>query len=153
MTREDVRKLLRRWGKIADEIETVEDQIKTICDEIDTVDNLHAQGLDGLPHGTDVGRPTERTAVAKITLAERYQDRLAELNRKLEDLDRFRERIEDALLFTMPDDEYVIRLKYIDGLTFEQIADKMEVTAERVKQRERRGVEIVKEHMEEAWKF
>lgn len=152
MTREDVRKLLRRWKRTPERIKELCDQQKAICDEIDEIDGLHAQNLDGMPHDGTVGQPTERTALARISLRERYHDRLAEIGRQIEDEERFADRIEYALLMTSPDEEYIIRMHYSGGVTHEKIAEKMQVAVQTVKKKELRGVEKIREFLEGTWK-
>ena len=98
MKRKETRRLLRKWARADSEIVTLYDVIKTIVDEIDAVGDLHAQNLDGMPHAPTVGRPAEQAAVKRITLADRYRGRLAEANRQIEDLERFKDKIEGALL-------------------------------------------------------
>lgn len=163
VTRQEVRRLLVRWAKIGGEITALEGQIKAIADEIDAVGDLHAQNLDGMPHSGQVGRPTEAAAMKRIDLAERYHDRISEINRKIEDAERFRDRIETALIWTSPDEEYVIRMHYVGHLeggtgdtpqTFEQIADAMGCTPEHVQQLETVAVVTIKDFInkEGTWK-
>lgn len=152
MTRQDMRALLKRWGKAKSHIETLCAAQKAICDEIDTIDGLHAQNLDGMPHDGAVGQPTERVALDRITLAERYHDRLAEIGRQIEDEEGFVNRIELALIMTSPDEEFVIRAHYADGVKYEAIAEEMDIAVQNVKKKELRGVEKIKEYLEGSWK-
>lgn len=152
MTRKDVRALLKRWGKAKARIETLCAAQKAICDEIDTIDGLHAQNLDGMPHDGTVGQPTERVALDRITLAERYHDRLAEIGRAIEDEERFVNRIEISLIMTSPDEEFILRAHYSGGMTYEAIAENMDIAVQNVKKKELRGVEKIKEYLEGLWK-
>ncbi len=158
MKRKETRRLLRKWARADSEIATLYDVIKIIVDEIDAVGDLHAQNIDGMPHAPTVGRPTEQATVKRITLADRYRGRLAEANRKIEDLERFKDRIEGALLWTSPDEEYVVRMRYKghigetkeepNQLPFYFIAELMNLTERRVKQIEASAVSIIGDYIE-----
>lgn len=158
MKRKETRRLLRKWAMADSEIAALYDVIKTIVDEIDAVGDLHAQNLDGMPHSTAVGRPVEQAAVKRITLADRYRGRLAEANRQIEDLERFKDKIEGALLWTSPDEEYVVRMRYKgqigetkdepNPLPFYFIAELMNLSVRRVKQIEASAVSIIGDHIE-----
>lgn len=158
MKRKETRRLLRKWARADSEIATLYDVIKTIVDEIDAVGDLHAQNLDGMPHAPTVGRPTEQAAVKRITLADRYRGRLAEANRKIEDLERFKDRIEGALLWTSADEDYVVRMRYKgrigdtkdepNPLPFSKIAENMNLTERRVKQIEASAVSIIGDYID-----
>ena len=156
MARRDIRRLLQSWGKADAEIDALEDQLKTIADEIDAVGDLHAQNLDGMPHSTEIGRPTEASVLRRIGLAERYQDRVAEITDKIRALEEFKDKVERALLWTSPDEEYVIRMKYVghlekmegSPLTFAKIAELMDLTERRVKQIELSAITTIAEKIE-----
>lgn len=158
MKRQEVRRLLRKWAKIDEEIAALCETIKVIVDEIDAVGELHAQNLDGLPHSSTVGKPTEQAAVKRITLAERYHDRIAEATERIDELELFKDRIEKALIWTSSDEELVVRLKYkghigaekteSNPLTFAEIAAKIGKTERRVKQIEAAAVEVIADHIE-----
>ena len=158
MKRKETRRLLRKWARADSEIAALYDVIKTIVDEIDAVGDLRAQNIDGMPHAPTVGRPTEQAAVKRITLADRHRGRLAEANRQIEDLERFKDKIEGALLWTSPDEEYVVRMRYKghigetkeepNPLPFYFIAELMNLTERRVKQIEASAVSIIGDYIE-----
>ena len=158
MKRKETRRLLRKWARADSEIAALYDVIKTIVDEIDAVGDLRAQNIDVMPHAPTVGRPTEQAAVKRITLADRHRGRLAEANRQIEDLERFKDKIEGALLWTSPDEEYVVRMRYKghigetkeepNPLPFYFIAELMNLTERRVKQIEASAVSIIGDYIE-----
>ena len=103
-----------------------------------------------MPHGGTVGQPTERVALDRIILSERYRDRLAEIGRQIEDEERFVDRIETALMLTSPDEEFILRAHYSGGMKYEAIAENMDIAVQNVKKKELRGVERIKEYLEVA---
>lgn len=153
MTREDVRRRLRKWARNAEEIAALLDQYKAIVDEIDAAGELRAQNLDGMPHAQTVGQPTEAAAIKRITLAERYADRLADLKQRINDLEAVAVDIDAALIFVSADEETVIRLKYkghIDRdrkdaqpLTYAEVAARLHYTNRRIKQIEAAAVDTI----------
>ena len=150
MNRNDVRTLLKRWGSAAARIKKLFEAQKALCDEIDALDGLRAQNPDGMPHDGTVGQPTERVALDRIILTERYRDRLAEIEKQIEDEERFVDRIETALMLTSPDEEFVLRAHYAGGMKYEAIAENMDIAVQNVKKKELRGVERIKEYLEVA---
>ncbi len=152
MNRNDVRTLLKRWGAASSRIKNLLEAQKALCDEIDELDGLHAQNLDGMPHDGTVGQPTERVALDRIILSERYRDRLSEIGRQIEDEERFVDRIETALMLTSPDEEFVLRAHYSGGMKYEAIAENMDIAVQNVKKKELRGVEKIKEYLDGTWK-
>lgn len=158
MTREDVRRRLRKWARNAEEIAALWDQYKAIVDEIDAAGELRAQNLDGMPHAQTVGQPTEAAAIKRITLAERYADRLADLKQRIDDLESIAVDIDAALIFVSADEETVIRLKYkghldrdrkdAHPLTFAEIAARLHYTDRRIKQIEAAAVDQIGDWLE-----
>lgn len=158
MTREEVRRRLRKWARNAEEISALWEQYKAIVDEIDAAGDLHAQNLDGMPHAQTVGQPTEAAAIKRITLAERYADRLADLKARIDDLEDLAVDIDAALIFVSADEETVIRLKYkghldrdrkdAHPLTFAEIAARLHYTDRRIKQIEAAAVDQIGDWLE-----
>ena len=148
MTRRETRSLLAKWGRIGEEIKAQEDQYKAICDEIDAVTDVRPQQLSGMPHIEGVKHPAEDAALRLIGLKERYADRLAEIGRKIEELERFRDRMEGAILMVNPNEEAVLRLKYEKGLTYEQVAEELNYSDVHVKRLELAAVGIITDFLE-----
>lgn len=148
MTRRETRSLLAKWGRIGDEIKAQEDQYKAICDEIDAVTDVRPQQLSGMPHVEGVKYPAEDAALRLMGLKERYADRLAEIGRKIEELERFRDRMEGAILMVNPNEEAVLRLKYEKGMTYEQVAEELDYSDVHVKRLELKAVGIITDFLE-----
>ena len=156
MKREDVRRMLRKWAKAEDEIDALSDQLKAIVDDIDEIGELQAQNLDGLPHGSMAGRPTEQAAVKRVTLLERYRERLNHLRTSIGEYEAFRDRIECAFIWLSAYEERVIRLKYrghlskgeYSPMTYAQIGAEMNYSDRRIKQIEAAAVDTIGEWIE-----
>ena len=69
------RQLLARIARIDREIQLYKDQYARLQDRLQP----GAQNLDGMPHGTDVGRPAEQLAVQMADLAAALADKITEL--------------------------------------------------------------------------
>lgn len=73
---------------------------------------------DGLPRGTEVSRPTESKALKHIELEQRYR---VQLERMAEEQVKIEEMIEGL----EPTERRLARFRYIDGLTWEDVCEKM----------------------------
>lgn len=73
--------------------------------------------LDKIPGAApyNAGGPTERLAVKHIDLLDRYQEKLADLRAEVL-------RIEEAIESLEPIERMLMRCRYIDGLTWEEVA-------------------------------
>lgn len=73
------------------------------------------QRLDGMPRGgSEPGRPTEEAALKRAELHERYNQKVAEISAALVE-------IEKAIEVLEPRERTLIRLHYIQGLTWEEV--------------------------------
>ena len=148
LTRHDVRRRLQRWTKLGDRISGLRMMVRAIQDDINGVGDLKSQNLDGMPHGTTVGQPTELAALQRIALRESYRARLEELEQQIREADRLRESIEEAVMYLMPEEAFVINRHYRDGMTYEQVAEEQDCDVSTVKRRERRAVALIAEFID-----
>lgn len=88
MTIKEARDRLRRWGRIPKEIERIKSELKELVDEVDALYEISGRGLDGMPHGGGVGRPTESAAMNVLQECARIKKRLGELSRKIEEAEQ-----------------------------------------------------------------
>ena len=148
LTRHDVRRRLQRWAKLGERIDGLRAMIRAIQDDINGVGDLKSQNLDGMPHGTTVGQPTELAALQRIALRESYRARLEELEQQIQEADRLRESLEEAVTYLMPEEAFVINRHYRDGKTYEQVAEEQDCDVSTVKRRERRAVALIAEFID-----
>jgi RNA polymerase sigma factor (sigma-70 family) len=148
LTRHDVRRRLQRWEKLGDRIAGLRLMVRAIQDDINGVGDLKSQNLDGMPHGTTVGQPTELAALQRIALRESYRARLEELEQQIQEADRLRESLEEAVMYLMPEEAFVINRHYRDGKTYEQVAEEQDCDVSTVKRRERRAVALIAEFID-----
>ena len=145
-----VRERLQKWAKAKEEISAWFSMLKTISDEIDEeADILRAQALDGLPKAQNVGNPTESAAIRKIGLAERYEERIAKINAEIDRLEAIRDEIDLAMIFLGDRETAVIRMKYADCMTYEEIADALGCTDRNVRYLESKAVDEIAENLKE----
>lgn len=143
--RNEVRRVLKRWARADKERKTAEDTIKTICDEIDAVTDIRAQALDGMPHGTDVHKPTEERGIKVLTLKERYRPRLAEYEKKIADLDELCDKVRYGLLLVSPDEEYILTERFYKRRSMDEIAAEMHLAIASAWRRERMACDKIAE--------
>ncbi len=74
--------------------------------------------MDGMPKGTTVSNPVERWALKHLELQQRYWD-------QIDDLVAGQAEIESLIETLEPTERRLARFRYIDGLTWENVCDRM----------------------------
>lgn len=74
--------------------------------------------LDGMPRSAGPGNPTERAAFKCLAVADRYEEKLADLAAE-------QERIEAMIEGLEPIERRLARLHYIDGLKLEDVCEQI----------------------------
>lgn len=118
MSNEEIKIFLRGYRNLSEKIEQITEELKELNAEVDSI-NIN---LDGMPHGTEISDKTGRLAT-----------RLAEMSDKLIDAKieawKARQEINDVILRV--DDRnlaHILRRRYIDGKTWEEISVEMNCT-------------------------
>jgi RNA polymerase sigma factor (sigma-70 family) len=86
-----------------------------------TISGIGSPSFEAMPHGNEVVSKVETQAIRRMELTARYEAKVAELTDALQ-------RIETAIESLQPRERTLIRLYYIDGLTWEEVAVKMNYT-------------------------
>lgn len=73
---------------------------------------------DGLPRGTEISRPTESKALKHMELEQRYRAQLVALVEG-------QAKVEEMIEGLEPTERRLARFRYIDGLNWEDVCDKM----------------------------
>ena len=74
--------------------------------------------LDGMPRSPGFGNPVERMVTKHIDLEERYIAQIDDLVKRQTEIEKMIESLE-------PTERRLARFRYIDGLTWETVCDKM----------------------------
>ena len=111
---------LSQYKLLSVRLEMIEANIKATREERLT---LSSSWPDGQPHGTKVGDPTSQKAIELISLLEVYETEQRQLQSML--WSKRIEIIEAIGKVTDPDCYKLLTLRYIDMLTWEQIASRM----------------------------
>lgn len=107
---------LRQYIWIMKEIDSLEEEKKIILDKY-----LAPPIISDMPHGTGV---TDR--IGNIVSKRCYiQDKI---DQKLDELICLKEQIENAISGLDPNERLLIRLKYCEGLTWEEVAVRLNYT-------------------------
>ncbi len=97
------------------EYQNIVKEIRQLQDERERLLGLSSTQITGMLHGTSVSNPTGRAGVKLAELSEM-------LTRKIDRLISLRVDIEDAIAGLDSNDKILMRLSYIDGKRWEQIA-------------------------------
>lgn len=83
MTPEKLR--LIRWANTDAIVSRLQNEIKTYQDLIDDSRDISGLAMDGMPHGTEPGNPTERKAFKAMALEETYSDYISQRQIEIEE--------------------------------------------------------------------
>jgi len=120
----EVRALLRRWGRAVRRLKEIERLKKAIGEELDAVSDIRPQQLTGMPHGTNVGRPTEENAFRRMAME---KNRLADLDDEERHLKAIVEDAEWAASFIDDREQQLIRLHYVESLPMEIVSEVLHI--------------------------
>lgn len=126
---------LREYQAIKHEAE----QLQAMIEELEApLYGPKTQQLTGMPHAPARGNATENMADKHLELLERYRA-------KLRALTTARLLIEDAIEQLESTDRRLLRLRYIDGLTWEEVCVRMDYSWRQVHRRHAQALEKLKE--------
>lgn len=114
MERQEIKTKLQSYVRLYRERQHIEAMLQRL------EDNLGTRGVqtDGMPHGSGKSDPTSDKALAIVDLRERYEA-------MTEDLARECLAIEDLIKGLDPTERKLARLRYIEGLTWEEVCVEM----------------------------
>lgn len=72
--------ILQQWSRTSQICRKLNAELVEFKGLLDSARDLTGMGMDGLPHGTEVGDPTQRKALRAIALEQSYGERLAWLH-------------------------------------------------------------------------
>ena len=145
-----IRQMLRKIPKVLREIDAVKLQRKAVLDEIRLVEgsiNPQGQVISGMPHGSGISMTTENEAMKLISLKERYTDRLAELTKRINDLEIFMYRINVAMSWVSTDQRKILHMRYWLTASMTATAIDMNMSERQCFRLERQALEIMGDHL------
>lgn len=80
----DEKLYLIRWGDTAGIVKRLQAEIKEYQDIIDESRDLTGLAMDGMPHGSTPGNPTERKAFRAMALEDNYSDFITARQKQIE---------------------------------------------------------------------
>ena len=119
---DEIRRLLRRWGRAVNRLKEIKKLLKAVNEELDAMADIRPQQLTGRPHGTNVGRPTEENAFRRMA---KEQNRISDLEEEQRRCTEIVKDTEWALSFLDERDRNLLRLHYVDCLPMETVAEYM----------------------------
>ena len=93
--------------------------------------------LSGMPRGGGPGKPTEDAAIRHADLLNRYGEKVLELTKALAEVERAIECLE-------PRERTLIRLYYIEGLTWEEVCVSMSYSWKQIHRIHSKALETLK---------
>lgn len=115
------------------------DRLITMIEELEAqMQSPRSQRLDGMPRGGSApSNPVENLVVKHTELIERYQQKVAELTEAVGE-------IENAIEVLAPRERTLIRLHYIQGMTWEEVCVAMSYSWKQIHRIHAKALEILK---------
>ena len=148
--RRSTRMLLMQWGCSEEYVARLERKRKALkiwAD--DALDTLRAQNLSGMPGGGRGGDLADVVANA-MRRAEIYQDRLAEIDREIQEHLRMCSVIDREVHALSPVAQRVIENRYVNGLSWRLIALRMNYDERQVRRIDANAVDQIEKSIKEA---
>lgn len=123
MTKEELKRQLHSYRELKVESEQVAERLAEVESKMTSP---RGAGSDGMPHGSGAGDPMFGIVSQHIDLQKKYQ--LLQ-----EKLARSQLQIEELISELEPRERVLMRFHYIDGLTFEQMGEKMEYAGRHIR--------------------
>lgn len=121
---DEVRVLLRRWGRAVYRLKEIDRLKRAITEELDALADIRPQPLTGMPHSTSVGRPTEENAFRRMAMEKNRIEDLEEEQRHLQEIIK---DAEWAVSFLDDRGRTLLTLHYRDSLPMEAVAEYMHI--------------------------
>ena len=108
---EPVKQRLQRYTELLEEIDNQSERLMRLESSMTAPRSLN---MDGMPRGTGTGDPVLAIVSQHLALKEKYLQLLGELSRA-------QSEIEDLINVLPPRDRVLMRLRYIQGLQWEEV--------------------------------
>lgn len=139
--RQNIRRLLWRWGDVVKFCANQHRELSQYNDLISSATGLKAIKMDGMPHGSVVGRPTECSAERVLRLKEMYEERISWAVEAIDKELRFEAAINDAMACLNQSERAVIDMRYKRKYSFVRIARELKYAEATIKAKEKKAVE------------
>ena len=139
-SRRQIRRLLWRWGRVTATCIRKQREMREYMDLIDSVSDVHAGALTGMPGSGKISDNTARAAEKLIFLKDQYQIQIDRRAKEIEDELRFRESIDDLLKSVDDPARTVIEMRFKYAWDFSRISRELNYTESWVRQLECIGV-------------
>ena len=136
------RHTLHAWGRALKAIRRMERENADLIDLLASVcDTLQAQRMTGMPHGSGVGDPVGRTVEQLDERRAKYQAILDANNEKIEARRHDYQSTDEKLKTWLTELQLeIVTMKYQEGRSMEQIAEKLNYSLSGVQKQEHKAV-------------
>lgn len=123
-------KILVRYRTIKEDTEAAEKSYKELCDWLDWVASIPSpvQRMTGMPGSGQPSQMTEDYALRRLRLGEEHLDELNRRNNKVNDLIRFKFKVEDALLLCTAQEEEIVTKRWLKKERMVEIAEDLSIS-------------------------
>ncbi len=142
-SRREIRRLLWRWGRVTATCIHKQREMREYMDLIDSVSDVHAGVLTGMPGSGKISDNTARAAEKLIYLKQQYKIQIDMLAKEIEDELRFRESIDDLMRSVEDPARTVIEMRYKYCWSFTRISQELNYAESWVKKLEGIAISII----------
>lgn len=123
-------KILVKYRTIKEDTEAAERSYKDLCDWLDWVASIPSpvQRMTGMPGSGQISQITEDNALRRLRLGEEHLSELTRRNNRVQDLIRFKFKVEDALLMCTAQEEEIVKKRWLQKERMVDIAEDMSIS-------------------------
>lgn len=148
MTRDEERKRVRwyldKWGRYDEVSFLLQKDIEDARERVESTLDTKAAPLTGMPRGSDTSDKTASMADKHMRIAERMQEHIDYLEERLEEETRIYRAMDEAIARLGFQEQRVLRMRYKEEKTAEQVAQRIHYSKRGVEQIAERAIDKLK---------
>ncbi len=145
--RREIRRLLWRWGKVAQTCAKKQKELRGYADLMESVTDVHSSSLTGMPGGGKVADNTARAAEKLMLLEGHYRKMIDILTGEIQEELEFQSAIDELLESVKNPARLIIDMRYKYVWSYEKIARETSYSVSRAKALEGVAVDILKKNI------
>lgn len=146
-TRKEIRRMLRRWGNVRSFCIRKQKELREYMDLIESVSDVHASALSGMPGSGQMSDKTARAAEKLMYLEEQYQNMIDALAKEIADELLYKEFMDSVLECVKDPARTVVEMKYKYCWSIEKIHHETHYSPASVKRLDMKALSLIAENI------
>ena len=126
-------KLLQQWAATDKKLDKLNRTLESYRAKLENARDLTGMQYDGMPHGSQVGKPTEEKALSVLEIEETYRPIFVEILLQIQETVEAKKKVDEILKTLPPFYEEVASARYAQGLRWWEVADALGYSEQYVK--------------------